>query len=259
VEKPGRFVVRTGSGGFEADSLVVATGGLSVPEAGASDFGYRVARGFGLAVTETAPALVGFRLSEELLRKLSPLSGVSLAATVKVGKTRVNDQLLFTHWGLSGPAVLKASLLWRPGLPVEIDLLPDTKLGDWLGERKKSGEKSIVKNLLTRIFPDRIAKTFTDLYLRDDRPLVEIPDKTLEAFGDRVNRWKPEPSGTMGYERAEVTRGGVDTRELSSQTMESRKVPGLYFVGEVVDVTGQLGGYNFQWAWASGWAAGQVV
>ncbi|MBI5197257.1 MAG: NAD(P)/FAD-dependent oxidoreductase [Nitrospirae bacterium] len=260
VEKAaGGFTVYTTSGDFSASSLVIATGGLSLPKLGATAFGYEAARKFGLRIVPTAPALDGFVLREEERPFCAELSGVSMDVTITCGEGVFRESLLFTHSGLSGPAALQASLYWKSGVPVEINLLPDLDILEWLLREKKEGNRTEVKNLLARFCPKRFSELFSGRYFPDPLPLVQISDRALRAFSSGIHRWTMIPKGTVGYGKAEVTRGGVDTDELSSKTMEAKKVPGLYFIGEVVDVTGWLGGYNFQWAWASGWSAGQVV
>nr|MBI3613888.1 NAD(P)/FAD-dependent oxidoreductase [Nitrospirota bacterium] len=258
VTKPGRFLVHTSHGPFACDSLVIATGGPSVPDTGATNFGYEIAKQFGLALVEPEPALAGLTWSESDLRSFGELAGVSTETIVTCHRASFRENILFTHRGLSGPAILQASLYWNQGDPITINLSPDLDLGTWLLEAKRQGEKAELKTLLASRLPKRLAEKFCGLYL-PSKPLVQLADKDLETFAQRLHRWTVTPSGTEGFKKAEVTRGGVDTDELSSQTMETQKVPGLYFIGEVVDVTGQLGGYNFQWAWASGWAAGQAV
>jgi predicted Rossmann fold flavoprotein len=255
----GMFIVETDRESLSAPSLVVATGGLSLPQVGATDLGYEIARQFGLEIVPTAPALDGFRLDPNLLTRLKDLAGVSLDTIVSVDGFSFRENILFTHLGLSGPAALQASLYWRTGEEILLNLLPETNVGDWLIERKEAGSTALVKNELAAHFPKRFAETFCALHFPTPEPLARIADKSLRELGSILNRWTILPVGTVGYERAEVTRGGVATEELSSKTMESKKIPGLYFIGEVVDVTGQLGGYNFQWAWASGWVAGQYV
>jgi predicted Rossmann fold flavoprotein len=256
----GGFRLETSQGDFECDSLVVATGGLSIPKIGATGFGYELARQFGLELVETAPALDGFTFGDRETQSLRELAGISIDCVIRCNGISFRENILFTHAGLSGPAALQASLHWRPGDAVEIDLLPGNPdcLG-WFLARKREGNRSIVRNLLAELLPARFSERFCDLYFPSTLPLPQVSEKALEAFCRQLHAWKIVPSGTVGYSKAEVTRGGVDTDELSSKTMEARKVPGLYFVGEVVDVTGWLGGYNFQWAWASGWAAGQAV
>jgi predicted Rossmann fold flavoprotein len=255
-----RFRISTDPGDFTCQSVVIATGGLSIPKGGATDFGYRVAREFGLAIVSTTPALDGFVLSQELQNHFCKLAGISIACRVSVNKASFRENLLFTHRGLSGPAMLQASLYWNAGCPVVIDLSPDMQIEPWILQQKGQGSRMEMKNLLASIFPDNFSALFTQLYFpHNGIPLVEIPDKALKTFAEKMHHWTLIPQTTVGYQKAEVTRGGVSTHELSSKTMEAKKVPGLYFIGEVVDVTGWLGGYNFQWAWASGWTAGQYV
>ncbi|MDE3035453.1 MAG: NAD(P)/FAD-dependent oxidoreductase [Nitrospirota bacterium] len=258
VTKPDRFCLDTSQGSFSSESLVIATGGPSVPDTGATDFGYGIARQFGLAIVEPEPALVGLTWNETDRRAFGDLTGLSADTIVTSRGHSFRENILFTHGGLSGPAILQASLYWHQGDPITIDLLPDLDPATWLLEAKRQGEKAELKTLLASRLPKRLAEKLCALYL-SSKPVGQLADKDLEAFAQRLHRWTVMPSGTEGFKKAEVTRGGVDTNELSSQTMEAKKVPGLYFIGEVVDVTGQLGGYNFQWAWASGWAAGQAV
>lgn len=253
------FKVTTSKNVIYCKSLVVATGGLSIPKIGATDLGYRIARSFGHKIVETIPALDGFTLKSDETASLKELSGVSVDCVIESGGLSFRENILFTHSGLSGPAALQASLHWKRGEPITINLLPEVDATQWLLQEKRSGSRSLVRNRLSELLPNRLADLLCALYFTNDRPLLQVGDKELEALGARLNSWSIVPSGTVGYSKAEVTRGGVDTDELSSKTMESRKVPGLYFVGEVVDVTGWLGGYNFQWAWASGWAAGTVA
>lgn len=262
VEKKERFRVETDQGELTGESLVVATGGLSLPKTGATDLGYRIARQFGLGIVETAPALDGFVFGPIEQASFRELSGLSVDSIVACGGTSFHEALLFTHSGLSGPAALQASLYWQPGQAVRVDFLPalpGRALEEWLLEEKGRGNKAQVKNLLAERLPRRFCEVFCALYCPDARPLPQVSDGQLSELARRLHDWSFIPAGTVGYQRAEVTRGGVDTAELSSKTMESLKVPGLYFIGEVVDVTGWLGGYNFQWAWASGWAAGQTA
>ncbi|MGK5085651.1 NAD(P)/FAD-dependent oxidoreductase [Bdellovibrionota bacterium FG-1] len=257
-----RFQIETSEGSFQCESLVIATGGLSIPKIGATGFGYQIAREFGLKVVETTPALDGFTFSDAEIRSLRELAGVSIDCVISCNGVSFRENILFTHTGLSGPAALQASLHWYTGQEVLLDLLPGVNLWDWFLRKKREGNRSLVKNLLSEVLPNRFAERFCELYFPAAQlalPLPQVSEKALEAFCQKLHAWKIIPSGTVGYNKAEVTRGGVDTDELSSKTMEVRKVPGLYFVGEVVDVTGWLGGYNFQWAWSSGWAAGQVV
>lgn len=263
----GLFVVTTSQGVFTGESLVIATGGLSIPKIGASGLGYDLARQFGLKIVETAPALDGFTFADVQARSLSDLSGVSVDCSITCHGASFRENVLFTHSGLSGPAALQASLYWRPGDPIVMDLFPDSTEEDgvfqWFMKKKKEGNRSLVKNLLGERLPARLAERLCALYFSSSAtsslPLPQVSEKELQVFCALLRAWTLTPSGTVGYGKAEVTRGGVDTDELSSKTMESKKIPGLYFIGEVVDVTGWLGGYNFQWAWASGWSAGQVA
>ncbi len=247
VERRDGFVVETRSGAFRGQSLVVATGGLSFPRLGASDFGHALARRFGLKTVDTAPALDGFRLAPGDQETFRELSGVSCDAEVQCGKARFRESLLFTHLGLGGPAALQASLYWEAGREIRVNFLPAWD-GPGLEKALEGAGPGGPRALLSRTLPRRLAAAAERL------PRGRRGPSALAAW---LRGLPLVPLGTVGYSRAEVTRGGVDTGELSSRSMESRRVPGLYFVGEVVDVTGWLGGYNFQWAWASGWAAGQ--
>ncbi|MCM2323952.1 MAG: NAD(P)/FAD-dependent oxidoreductase [Oligoflexia bacterium] len=254
VSAADRFRLETSSGELHCESLVVATGGLSLPKLGATALGHELARQFGLNVVAPAPALDGFVIPE-----LGELAGLSIDCVMSCNGKAFHENILFTHTGLSGPAALQCSLHWNPGDPLTIDLLPDQDVRGWLLSRKKEGSRTLVRNLLSERLPARFAERFCERHFPSQLPLAQISDKALEDLALQLHAWSLAPSGTVGYSKAEVTRGGVDTAELSSKTLEARKVPGLYFVGEVVDVTGWLGGYNFQWAWASGWAAGQSV
>ena len=258
AEDSGVFTVLTSRGKFCSESLVVATGGLSIPQIGATGLGYDIARQFKLNVVPTAPALDGFVLDQKALANVADLSGISLDTILTCGKVPFRENILFTHAGLSGPASLQGSLYWHPGAAVTIDLMPDTNALEWLKELKLSGSKSKLKNLLAQRFPERFADKFCQI-LKFDGVLSELPNTELERIASALNGWQLHPKSTVGYRKAEVTRGGVDTAALSSQTMEAKSVKGLFFVGEVVDVTGWLGGYNFQWAWASAFAAAQAV
>jgi predicted Rossmann fold flavoprotein len=259
-----RFRLMTSAGTIECQSLVVATGGLSIPKIGATGFGYRIAEQFGLKLVPRDPALDGFVWGNAETQTLRELAGVSLEVTIETGGIAFTEALLFTHAGLSGPVALQASLHWRKGQPITIDLLPNQPEGalyEWFLERKKEGSRALMHNLLAQHVVARLADRLCELYLPApyrDQPLSQIPNQVIEDFCRLLHAWQIAPSATIGYGKAEVTRGGVSTDELSSKTMEARKVPGLYFVGEVVDVTGWLGGFNFQWAWASGWACGQA-
>ncbi len=250
------FVLRTSAGEFDAQSLVVATGGLSVPKIGASPRGYRLAEQFGLAVVPPRPGLVPLAFDAAELARYGDLSGISLEAVVSADGPRFRENLLFTHRGLSGPAILQASSYWQPGEPIHVDLLPDCDAHDLLAAVRQS--RSTPASVLSDVLPKRFAQQWCEA-MGATRFLAELPEKTVRALADGLHDWQVKPSGTTGYQKAEVTVGGVDTRGLSSKTMESTAVPGLYFIGEVVDVTGWLGGFNFQWAWSSGVAAGQAV
>ncbi|MEQ8194438.1 MAG: NAD(P)/FAD-dependent oxidoreductase [Rhodospirillales bacterium] len=259
VAKDGdRFTVAAGRETFAAESLVIATGGPSIPKMGASGFGYEIARQFGLKVIEPRPGLVPLTFDAETLAALDGLAGVSLDATVTLGKIRFTEALLFTHRGLSGPVILQISSYWRVGDVLRIDLLPGVDADAYLKDAKKTQPRKEVRTVLAQRLPARLAQRIVEWAGCGGR-LAETPDKALRALADRINAWRVTPDGSEGDRTAEVTVGGVDTRELSSKTMEARSVPGLYFIGEVVDVTGHLGGFNFQWAWASGHACGQVA
>ena len=247
VQKQQRFLVETGLGEFDAESLVIATGGLSVPKTGATALGYDVARQFGLAIRPCRPALVPFTFAPEQRTEFAELAGVSLPVAACAGGTVFHEKMLFTHRGLSGPAILQASSYWEPGSEVEVDLLPGIEVVPLLQERRTES-----RAVLGRLLPHRLAARFAG---SGDA----LSDREIQNLSDRLHAWRFRPAGTEGYAKAEVTAGGVDTAELSSQTFEAKKISGLLFIGEVVDVTGQLGGFNFQWAWASGFAAGQAV
>jgi predicted Rossmann fold flavoprotein len=248
IDKADRFTVATNHGTFASPSLVLATGGLSIPKMGATAFAHDTARRFGLKLTETRPALVPLTL------KVPELSGVSLEVVTRLGRTSFREAMLFTHRGLSGPAILQISSYWRNGEEIAIDLLPDTDAASFLKERKRTRPKAELRTVLGEVLPQRLAQ-----HLAAEGTMANARDRDLDALADRLKAWKIVPSGTEGYAKAEVTVGGVDTDELSSRTMEAKKVPGLFVIGEAVDVTGWLGGYNFQWAWSSGWAAGEAV
>lgn len=252
------FTVTTHDDAFTAASLVIATGGPSIPKMGSSTFGYDVARQFGLGVIDPRPGLVPLTFDPGTLADLHGLAGVSVDATVTLGKTSFTEALLFTHRGLSGPAILQISSYWRPGQSLTINLLPGTDVFAHLKAAKQTQPKIEISTALAQLLPRRLAQRITAMTQTDGR-LADLPDKTLARIAAHVNVWRIMPAGSEGYRTAEVTAGGVDTKALSSKTMEARSVPGLYFIGETVDVTGHLGGFNFQWAWASGHACGQVV
>jgi predicted Rossmann fold flavoprotein len=256
VKKTGEFILETNQGELSSPSLVIACGGLSIPQLGATDFGYRIARQFGLEIIEARPALAPFLLVPKLLKVLAPLSGISVNARVKTESQEFRENILVTHRGLSGPAVLQASLYWQTGSVLVIDLMPGRDVQALLKERSNSEVE--LANFFAEYLPRRFAQAWSSLYA-PQKPLKQLSDSERVAIDRKIHEWEIIPSGTEGFRKAEVTAGGVSTSELSSQTMEARRVPGLYFIGEVVDVTGQLGGYNFQWAWASAFAAGQHV
>lgn len=252
------YEIETDKGLFTAPSLVIATGGLSIPKIGATKFGYDIAKQFGLNVLPTRAGLVPLTFTDDLLGFCKDLSGVSLEAVVSFGKTSFREALLFTHRGLSGPSILQISSYWREGQPITINLAPDVDVLSLLKEKRNSAGKSEIQTVLAEILPKRLAQAVCDLHGISGR-LADLKTAEMQAIAGGVNAWAVLPAGTEGYRTAEVTLGGVDTAELSSKTMEAKAQPGLYFIGEVVDVTGHLGGYNFQWAWSSGYAAGQAV
>ncbi len=255
------FKVNCSKGSFGCTSLVIATGGLSIPKMGASDFGYRLARQFSLRVLETSAGLVPFTFTGALHDLCNHLSGVSCRAMVTVANTSFTEDILFTHRGLSGPAMLQASSYWSPGEDIEVNLLPDVEVADLLLTAKRSRPKSSLRALLAEHLPKALVKELQKLLWpeQQDWGLADFTDDQLRRIAQTLQSWSIKPAATEGYRTAEVTMGGVDTEELSSKTMECKQHPGLYFIGEVVDVTGHLGGFNFQWAWSSGQAAGQVV
>ncbi len=257
ISRADAFSLETDKGGFTARSLVLATGGLSIPKMGATGFTYDVARRFGLRVTKTLPGLVPLTASPQALGVGEVLSGISLDAIASCGPQSFRENILFTHRGLSGPAILQISSYWRQGEAIALDLLPEIDAETLLKERKRARPKAEPKTVLAELFPARLAQALADALPQE--AMANIPDRTLNAFAARLKRWEVTPTGSEGYAKAEVTVGGIDTRDLSSKTMEARQLPGLYAIGEAVDVTGWLGGYNFQWAWASGWCAGQAI
>lgn len=262
---PERFVLRTDSGEIRAVALVLATGGLSIPKIGASDFAYRLAERFGLRTVTPTPALVPLTFTAQW-QAYAALAGLSLEVGVSTGERGAKGQygafvedLLFTHRGLSGPAILQISSYWRPGTPIALDLAPGRQLGDAMLEAKP-GSRRTLGHILEEHLPARLVPpTLARAGLGAEARLADQPDRVLRGLGQAIHDWRITPAGTEGWRKAEVTRGGVDTREISSATMEARSVPGLYVVGEALDVTGWLGGYNFQWAWASGVAAGRAA
>ena len=256
VERTDKFLLETEQGSFTSHSLVIATGGLSIPQLGATDFGYQIARQFDLQIEPTKPALVPLTLPAETQARLAGLSGVSLDALARLRDVEFRENILVTHRGLSGPAILQISSYWQPREIIRLDLLPEADARELLLEHQHAEIE--LANLLGQYLPRRFAQEWCKLYA-PSKPLKQFTEREIDALAARLQGWEITPAGTEGYKKAEVTAGGVSTDELSSRTLEARRVPNLYFVGEVVDVTGQLGGYNFQWAWASGYAAGQYV
>jgi len=267
------FLLSLDAGDIACDSLVIATGGLSIPKIGATDLGYRIAAQFDLQVVEPRPGLVPLTFDGPSWEAFAPLAGIALEVEVSTGSGRgkgkgawkaterghFREDLLFTHRGLSGPAILQISSYWQPGTPIVLDLLPEMDVAEELISSKTTVKKQL-GNVLAQWLPARLADGLLVANgFAPDARLADMPDARLRKLGDAINRWAIVPTGSEGYKKAEVTLGGVDTRELSQQTMMANKVPGLYFIGETVDVTGWLGGYNFQWAWASGYAAGTSV
>lgn len=252
------YLVDTGDGQISCQSLVIATGGLSIPKIGATRFGYDVARQFGMTVTELRPALVPLTFQAHFLERCKALAGLSVDAEVRHGKTVFREGLLFTHRGLSGPSILQISSYWDEGEGVTIDLAPGIDIAAVLAAAKAASPRRDVLSEMADHLPKRLAADILEELEMGGR-LAELPKKAITAIGERVNRWQVRPSGTEGYRTAEVTLGGVDVSGLSAQTMEAKTQPGLYFIGEVVDVTGHLGGYNFQWAWSSAFVAGEAA
>lgn len=255
------YEIDSDRGTIHCSAVVIATGGLSIPKMGATDFGYRVAKQFGLPLVAPRPALVPLTFDEAAWAPFAQLSGLSLPVKIETGSKKDKavflEDLLFTHRGLSGPGVLQISSYWQPASPIRVNLAPGVQIAELLNRAKSTSRKRIA-NELAALVPSRLAETWVAqgaaLGHNWERPINEASDKALNALGERLSQWELTPTGTEGYKKAEVTAGGVDTRSLSSQTMEATPQPGLYFIGEVVDVTGWLGGYNFQWAWASGFA-----
>jgi len=252
----GQYFIIVGSDKYFSNSLIVATGGLSIPKIGASKLGYQIAKKFNLNIIETLPALVPLTFNEQILAMCKELSGLSLEAIVFFNKTFFQEGMLFTHKGLSGPSILQISSYWKTGRDIKINLSPKIDIFQYLESEKKSNPKYDIKNIISEILPKRLAfKICKENNINGN--ISELSNKLLKQLGNTINGWVINPTGSEGYRTAEVTLGGVDTNELSSKTMMSKKNPGLFFIGEVVDVTGHLGGYNFQWAWSSGFVAGQ--
>ncbi|MCO1334397.1 NAD(P)/FAD-dependent oxidoreductase [Microbulbifer sp. OS29] len=253
------YRVETTMGTVVCESLVVATGGLSIPTMGATGFGYDIARQFGLDIVPTRAALVPFTQHKRQLDRQSSLPGTSLAVTASCAEGSFHEQMLFTHRGLSGPAILQISSHWREGQAVTFDLAPDRNLADWLPQRRQQSPESHLHSVLAEVWSKKLVQFFLLRAEITSRPLKQVTEAELQQIGDKLQRWKLVPAGSEGYRTAEVTLGGVNTAQVSSRTMECKTQAGLYFVGEVLDVTGWLGGFNFQWAWASAHAAGEVV
>jgi predicted Rossmann fold flavoprotein len=256
IEHDETFNVSTSRGRYRAGSLVIATGGLSIPKIGATPFGYKVAEQFGIPMTKLKPGLVPLSFHPEEWAMYADLAGVSVDAAVSFGKQSFRENLLFTHRGLSGPSILQISSYWEHGKALNIDLLPDCDMHEIFMQQR--GSKMLLGNFIAQYLPKRLADIIATQWI-ENKPLNQYPEKDLHALANRLKNWQITPTGTLGYSKAEVTCGGVDTHAQSSRTMECNAVPGLYFIGEVQDVTGHLGGYNFQWAWASGYAAGCAV
>ncbi len=253
-----QYIVKTVDETYLSQSLIIATGGLSVPKIGATPFGYKIAKKFGLDVLETLPALVPLTFNEKILEMCKELTGLSVKAIVSLNKVLFQEGMLFTHRGLSGPSILQISSYWKQGNDITINLLPKLNIYQFLEEKRKLNPKLDIENIIGDILPKRLAQ----IICRDNNAsgnISELSNKLLKKLSDNINTWIINPTGSEGYRTAEVTLGGVNTKELSSKTMMSKKHEGLFFIGEVVDVTGHLGGYNFQWAWSSGYVAGQYA
>ncbi len=260
ISKPDDFHVVANGSLAAAPALVVATGGPSIPKMGATGFAYRLAEQFGVSLVPPRPALVPLTVESAGIGLEDPgsLAGLSLDCVARFGKAKFREAMLFTHRGLSGPAILQISSYWQPGNEIHLDLLPDIDAAAYLKARKQDRPKSEARSVLSEIFPNRLAQMIALRHLPEGS-LANLPDRSLESLGARLKNWPVQPTGSEGYAKAEVTAGGIDCRELSSKTFETRKVPGLYFIGEALDVTGWLGGYNFQWAWSSAWCCGQAL
>ena len=258
VTRADRYRVETDHGSFEAPALVLATGGLSIPKMGATSLSHDIARRFGLPLEAPRPGLVPLTFEGALLDLMRPLSGVALDSIARCGKVSFREAMLFTHRGLSGPAILQASSYWRPGEPLLLDLLPGQDPAALLRVARRARPRAEPRTILGEWMPQRLAQVLAGLHLPASR-MADLPDRAIDAAAAQLKAWRLLPGGTEGYAKAEVTLGGVATAALSSRDCQARAVPGLFVVGEAVDVTGWLGGYNFQWAWSSGWVAGQAV
>jgi predicted Rossmann fold flavoprotein len=270
ITKPDQFHITLGHDIVTAPSLVLATGGLSIPKLGATGFSYQIAEQFNIPLTEIRPALVPLTFDNDTLEFMRPLAGVSLPITAQCGKQLFAESMIFTHRGLSGPAILQISSYWREGMPLSINLMPDQNAEKFLRARKHARQKAELKTILSEALPQRLAQSLaTSLaqnfsqqgttQIEPTAPVGTFNDAIVKAIAAQLNDWRPTPNGCEGYAKAEVTLGGISTHALSSKTMEANAVKGLYVIGEAVDVTGWLGGYNFQWAWSSAWAAGSAV
>ncbi|MCH1559711.1 MAG: NAD(P)/FAD-dependent oxidoreductase [Alphaproteobacteria bacterium] len=257
-KKKDTYFIETNKGTYSSKSLVVATGGLSIPKIGASDLGYKIAKQFNLNVTNLFPALVPLTFKSDTLEFCKNLAGISINASVTIGKTSFEEGLVFTHRGISGPSILQISSYWEEGKSISINLLPALNIYEILIQRRKNSAKKNVSNILSDILPNKLALAICNK-LKINKKISETSNEELLKVTDFIHNWTILPDGTEGYKTAEVTLGGIDTNEISSSTMECKKHSGLYFVGEVLDVTGHLGGHNFQWAWSSGFVAGQNV
>jgi hypothetical protein len=257
VSHDGSFRVETSHGSFSTPTLVLASGGLSIPKMGASGLAYEVARRFGLPLIEPRPGLVALRLAGDELELVRPLSGNAVDAEVTCGRQKFRESVLFTHRGLSCPAILQISSYWREGKTISLDLAADRDLETYLKERKRKRPRAELKTIMAELMPARMAEGFTSGV--SSAEVANLPDQVLAGVANRIKRWQVTPSETEGWAKAEVTVGGIDTAALSSKTMEARTVAGLFVIGEAVDVTGWLGGYNFQWAWSSAFVAGQAL
>lgn len=252
------FQLTTSAGDIHAESVVIATGGLSIPNGGATAFAYEIAKQYGLDVLPTSAALVPFTLQPDLLEPLKPLSGVSHRITASIGNVSFTENMLFTHRGISGPAILQISSYWNSTEEVDINFFPDFDLYAWLKEQRDQRPKADISTVMSQKMSKRMAQILCELF-KLSGSMADLSNQSLEHAANAFCRWSIKPSGTEGYRTAEVTRGGISTKEVSQKTMQANNVPGLFFIGECLDVTGHLGGHNFQWAWASGFAAGQVV
>ena len=252
------YVLETNKGIFSSSKIVIATGGLSIPKIGATDFGYKIAKQYNLKVTNLYPALVPLTFENETLEFCKSLAGVSVNASVKINKTVFDEGLIFTHRGISGPSILQISSFWKNGKEITINLLPENNVNEILKTRRIDTPKQSVSNILSDYLPNRLALAICHKLKIIDK-IADTSNENINKIAQSINKWTIIPTGTEGYKTAEVTLGGVDTKEISSSTMECKTQPGLYFIGEVLDVTGHLGGHNFQWAWSSGYLAGQNV